>query len=466
MTDLWRLSAHEIAGLVRRRKVSAVEVTRSALARLDEANPAINAVVQEMPEAALRTAKTVDATVQRGDDPGVLAGVPVTVKVNVDQAGFATTNGLRTQRDLIASADNPVVANMKAAGAIVIGRTNTPAFSLRWFTRNSLHGHTRNPHNAGITPGGSSGGAGAATASGIGAIGHGTDIAGSIRYPAYACGIHGLRPSLGRVPAVNLAAPDRHIGAQIMAVSGPLARCVADVRLGLEAMASEDVRDPWWVPVPLKLAPQPKRAALCVAPSKMDVAPAVETALRQAARTLGDAGWEVIETEAPDMRAPARLQANLWLAEFRRTAASALAAENDPDANFIYQQMERHCPEPDLNGVLDTLQERATLSRVWQQFLQDFPVLLCPVSGQLPFADQYDVETPQTFDEVFEAMLPQIATPFIGLPGMSVATGMGAAGVPVGVQLIGGRFREDTLLDAAEAIETGYDAVCPVDPKS
>src|SRR5690606_17503647 len=147
-----------------------------------------NAVVREMPEEALAAARAIDAAIARGDDPGPLAGVPVTTKENVDQQGFATTNGLRLQRDLVAREDSPVVANLRRAGAVIVGRTNTPAFSLRWFTRNSLRGHTLNPRNRAITPGGSSGGAAAAVASGIGAIGHGTDIGGSIRYPAYACG--------------------------------------------------------------------------------------------------------------------------------------------------------------------------------------------------------------------------------------------------------------------------------------
>jgi amidase len=196
------------------------------------------------------------------------------------------------------------------------------------------------------------------------------------------------------------------------------------------------------------------------------VQPAVETALRDAARLLSDAGWEVVETEPPDFREPARLQANLWLAEFRRTGAAAVATEDDPDATFIYAQMVRHNQAPDLNGMLDTLQRRATLARGWQEFLADYPVLLCPNSAQLPFADLYDLESPETFDEVLEAMLPQIATPFVGLPGMNVATGMGADNVPVGVQLIGGRYREDTLFAAAEVIEAGYPAIRPVDPAS
>ncbi|WP_242662349.1 amidase, partial [Teichococcus deserti] len=252
MSELWRLTASEVAAKVAAKAVSARDVAQDALARLAAVNPAINAVVQEMPEQALAAADAVDAAIAKGQPVGPLAGVPVTVKVNVDQVGFATTNGLRLQKDLVATEDNPVVANLKKAGAVIIGRTNTPAFSLRWFTRNSLHGHTKNPRNPALTPGGSSGGAGAAVAAGIGAIGHGTDIGGSIRYPAYACGIHGLRPTLGRIPAWNPSGPERAIGAQLMAVSGPLARSIADIRLSLAAMAAEDVRDPWWVPAPLE----------------------------------------------------------------------------------------------------------------------------------------------------------------------------------------------------------------------
>ena len=208
MSDLWRLSAVELAALVRKREVSAVQAAQSALQRLDAVNPAINAVVDHRPEDVLAQAAEVDAAISRGEDPGLLAGVPVTVKVNVDQAGFATTNGVRLQKDLIAERNSPVVDNLRRAGAVILGRTNTPAFSLRWFTGNVLHGDTRNPRNPALTPGGSSGGAASAVAAGIGHLAHGTDIAGSIRYPAYACGVHGLRPSLGRVAAYNASLPD------------------------------------------------------------------------------------------------------------------------------------------------------------------------------------------------------------------------------------------------------------------
>ncbi|MGB3864466.1 MAG: amidase, partial [Xanthobacteraceae bacterium] len=251
MDEVWRLSATELAARVRARKVTAVAAATAALERLAAVNPKINAVVDHRPEDVLKQAAAIDKALAEGRDPGILAGVPVTIKVNIDQAGYANTNGLKAQRDHIATEDNPVVTNFRRAGAVLLGRTNTPAFSYRWFANNQLHGHTRNPRDPAITPGGSSGGAGSATAAGIGHIGHGTDIAGSVRYPAYACGIHGLRPTLGRVAAHNPSLPERMLCAQISAVSGPLARTVGDLRLALTVMSQQDFRDPWWVPAPL-----------------------------------------------------------------------------------------------------------------------------------------------------------------------------------------------------------------------
>lgn len=301
MSDLFRMSATEIADAVRSKRISALEVAEAHLARISNVNAAINAVVQEFPDEALASARAVDALVAQGKDPGLLCGVPVTIKVNVDQKGYATTNGLQLQKNLVAQSDSPVVSNIRTAGGVIVGRTNTPAFSLRWFTKNNLHGQTLNPRDKTITPGGSSGGAAAAVASGMCAIGHGTDIAGSIRYPAYACGLHGIRPTMGRVAAYNASGPDRHIGAQLMAVSGPIARTISDIHLAFIAMSAKDTRDPWWVPVQHDQGAFPKRVALTVAPDGMPVEKEVEHALREAANRLKDAGWIVEEVICPPM---------------------------------------------------------------------------------------------------------------------------------------------------------------------
>ena len=222
------------------------------LARLHKVNPAINAVVRVLEEEARGAAETADAARARGHALPPLHGVPVTTKVNVDQAGLPTDNGVVPLKDFMAKEDSPVVANLKHAGAIIVGRTNAPAFSMRIFTDNALHGRTLNPRDPSVTPGGSSGGAGAATATGIGAIAHGNDIGGSVRIPAYCNGVVGLRTGFGRIPSLNPSAPaGRPIGAVLMAVQGPHTRTVRDARLALQVMARGDRRDWRWNDVPM-----------------------------------------------------------------------------------------------------------------------------------------------------------------------------------------------------------------------
>ena len=449
--ELWELTATEIVENIKNGKASARMVVESAIARLEKVNPSINAVVDSFHEEALSRADTLDVKRKSGEELGPLSGVPITIKVNIDQRGKATTNGLRIQKDLIAEQDNPVITNLEKAGAIIIGRTNTPAFSLRWFTKNSLHGHTLNPVNSSLTPGGSSGGAAAAVASGIGAIAHGTDIAGSIRYPAYACGIHGLRPSLGRVPAHNFSGPDRYIGGQLMAVSGPLARSITDLRLALSAMMQPSFSDPWFMPVPLISKVTLKRAALCISPDGMIVAPEVKAALIEAGKLLEADGWIVEEVKTPPLREAMEKQLTLWMAEMAQGASDAVLLENDPDANIVYERLRNICPPADLAGVMKVLQSRSTLVRAWRVFLNKYPIMLCPVSGQLPFEDQKDVGSQSDFDDMIEAQLTQVGLPFMGLPGLCVSTGM-VEGKPVGVQLVSDQYREDLLLIAGDVI--------------
>ncbi len=460
---LWQLPATELARLIKSKSVSAVEVTQSVLSRLDQVNPSINAVVTEMPDEALTMAASVDELVAKGETVGPLAGIPVTIKMNVDQIGHANTNGLKILKDNVTDQDNAVVSNLRKAGAIFVGRTNTPAFSMRWFTRNTVHGHTRNPVNPELTPGGSSGGAAAAVAAGIGPIALGSDIAGSIRYPAYACGIHGIRPSLGRVPSLNPCAADRHIGAQITAVQGPLARTIDDLELALHAMAARDIRDPWWTPAPLAFDGFEKKVALCVNPDGLDTEKAVEAALRESADKLKDAGWTVTETPCPPLRKPAEMQILLWMSEMRRNGTALVAEENDPDANFVFNEFQQRNPAPDLDGFLDLLQARAGFVREWMEFMDDYPAVLIPSSATLPFKDNMDVDSAESFAHVLEAQMTQIGLPFMGIPGISVATGM-VGQSPVGVQLVASRYREDILFAAGRDIEKRSAPVRPATP--
>jgi amidase len=464
MQDIWRLSAEELAALIRSKQVSAKDAAMAALARLDAVNPKINAVVDHRPEDVLAQAGAIDAAMARNEDVGPLAGVPVTVKVNIDQEGFATTNGLKIQRDVIANTNSPVIDNLRKAGAVILGRTNCPAFSYRWFTTNLVHGDTKNPRDPGITPGGSSGGAGAAVAAGIGHIAHGTDIAGSIRYPAYACGVHGLRPTLGRVAAFNASLPERTIGPQISAVSGPLARTIGDLRIALAAMSAKDVRDPWWVPAPLEGAPKPKRVALCFSPDGLETVAEVNAAVADAGKRLQRAGWVVDEIEnTPPLREAAELQTKLWLGDGYEAQLEAAEREGDPGALACLRGNKPKVFPFDAAAFSKALVRRATLTREWQLFFETYAVLLMPVSGELPFPDGLDLRDEASFARVWRAQMPQIGIPFMGLPGLTVSTGL-IGRIPIGVQVVSGRYREDLCLLAGEAIEAAGTPSTPVDP--
>ena len=453
-SDLWKFSAGELAAMVSSREVSATEAAQSALARLDQVNPMLNAVVEHRPDEVLARAHAVDQAIARGEDAGPLAGVPVGIKVNLDQAGFATTNGLRSQKDLIARSNSPVVDSLLHAGAVPIGRTNTPAFSYRWFTSNLLHGATRNPHDPALTPGGSSGGSGAAVASGICALAHGTDIAGSIRYPAYACGVHGLRPSFGRVAAYNASAPqERPIGGQIMAVSGPIARTIADLRLGLQAMSRPDPRDPWWVPAPLGGPELPRRAAMCLRPDGLGTQPEVCAALLDAASRLRDAGWIVDEVgELPALQDGVAIQVALWMGDGYEALVQAAQREGDPGAIMALAYHAEYARSIGLPQFSSALARRLGIARAWQVFLERYPLVMLPVCAELPFPNDLDLQGFEACKRVWRAQMPMIALPVTGLPALTVTTGM-VGRTPVGVQLVAPRFREDLCLDAGADIE-------------
>lgn len=468
MNDLWRLSASEVAQLVRTRKVSAREVADAALQRLDSVNSRINAIVDCRPDLVREQANQVDSILAKGNDPGPLAGVTVTIKINIDQAGFATTDGSRLQENLIAKHNSPLVDNLVRAGAVLLGRSNSPTFALRWFTSNMLYGgtHTRNPRNPRLTPGGSTGGGAAALTSGIGHIAVGTDIGGSVRYPAYACGVHGLRPSLGRVPFYNEALPEPTIGGQVMHVEGPLARTVGDLRLSLAAMSPPDHRDIWSVPAPLEGPAVPLRAALCRRPAGRQVAREVEEAVLDAGRRLTDAGWTVEEIEdTPPLEESAEINEWLWIADGFTELAETIERDGDPGAlgvvAFAKPRMKTYPPD----AVAQALVKRATVVREWQLFLDEYAVLLMPVSAELPFPDQLDRQSPAAFERVWEAQFFVRATPALGLPILAVSTGL-VGGTPVGVQIVANRFREDLCLRAGEAIEARGTPPAPIDPLS
>jgi amidase len=463
-TELWRLPAADLAQLIRTRRVSAREAAESTLQRLDAVNPKINAIVAHRPELVLDQADRIDTRLVRGEDPGPLAGVPVSVKINTDMAGFPTTNGTRLQEDWVAKVNSPAVENLVRAGAVLLGRSNAPTFALRWFTSNVLNGATRNPRNSVLTPGGSTGGGAAAVAAGIGQLAVGTDIGGSLRYPAYACGIHGLRPTLGRVPAYNASSPERAIGAQMMSSTGLIGRSIEDLRIGLAAMSAADLRDPWWVPAPLEGPPAPRVAAMCLRPGGMQIAKEVETAVLDAGRRLSDAGWTVHEIEdLPSIHEAAEVQMRLWLGDGFAGLVDAARRDGDPGAIAVVEAVRPMAEVLPCDVVSHAMVLRTTVQRAWRLLFTQYPVLLLPVSGELPFPDGLDLQGETGFQRVWRAQLPMRAPPALGLPGLTVSTSL-IGSTPVGVQIIANHFREDLCLQAGKAIEARGTPPSPIDP--
>jgi amidase len=465
MTQLWALSAADQARLIRTRAASAREVVSSVLARHEATHAAINAVIEMRGEEALAAADAADEAVRRGEALGPLHGVPVTIKVNIDQAGYATTNGVVAFRDQVAAGDSPVVANLRRAGAIPMGRTNTPAFSYRFFTENALHGRTLNPRNPGLTPGGSSGGASASVAVGVGSIAHGNDLGGSIRYPAYAVGVAGIRPSFGRVPAFNGTAPEeRPITLQMMSVQGPLARSVGDLRLGLAAMAAPDARDPWHCPAPLDppLPPRPWRIAF----STLGADAPVAEALRQAAGWLAEAGCIVEEISLPRFEEAAELWRGLLMTEGERAMQPAIDRYGDDGLKAAYGGWAANVATLDAAGFARGLAHRTAIWRDWSVFLSAYAAALLPVSLEPPFPQTLDQEGAEAGARILRAQAPLYVFNLLGLPGLSVPTRVVHRNVPLGVQLVAARFREDICLALGEVIEARAGIAAPIDPVS
>ena len=463
--ELWRLPATNLAQLIRDRKVSAREAAQTALQRLEAVNPQINAIVAHTPELVLDQADRVDQRLARGEDPGPLAGVPISVKINTDMAGFPTTNGTRLQQGWIAKVNSPAVDNLVRAGAVLLGRSNAPTFALRWFTSNALNGATRNPRNPALTPGGSTGGGAAAVTAGIGQLAVGTDIGGSLRYPAYACGVHGLRPTLGRVPAYNASSPERAIGAQMMSSTGLIARTIEDLRVGLAAMSAPDSRDPWSVAVPLEGPAMPLVAAMCLRPGGMQIAKEVEAAVLDAGRRLSDAGWKVEEIDdVPLIHEAADVQMRLWLGDGYAALVDAAKRDGDTAAIAVVAAVRGMAEPLPCDVVSHAMVLRTTVQRHWRLFFTKYPVLLFPVSGELPFPDGLDLQGEAGFQRVWNAQLPLRAPPALGLPGLAVTTNL-IGSIPVGVQILASHFREDLCLLAGKAIEARGTPSSPIDPK-
>src|SRR4051812_29433860 len=285
--EIWELGAARQAAAIRSRELSSREVVAAHLERIEAVNPAVNALRVVLAEQALAAADAAD----RSAPAGPLHGVPVSVKENVDVAGTATTWGVPALEAAVAPLDAPAVANLKAAGAIVIARGNMADFALRWHTESALAGATLNPLDPSLTPGGSSGGEAAALATGMVSLAVGNDLGGSLRFPSQCCGTVALRPSLGRIPDAGRIPTSEHpLSVQQFNVQGPMARTVEDLRVALEVMSAPSPRDPWHVRGGAATGPRRVGVAL-----PEDTAPSVVAAVRAAADALAAAGYEVVD---------------------------------------------------------------------------------------------------------------------------------------------------------------------------
>jgi amidase len=471
-TELWQWDAVDLAKAIRLRKISSHEATKACLDRLDAVNPKLNAITFQIGEQALRDAAAADAAVKAGEALGPLHGVPVSTKENIDQKDLPTPNGVVAYKDVIAPADSPVVANWRKAGAVFIGRTNAPAYSLRWDTDNALRGRTYNPWAKGRTPGGSSGGAGAAVAAGIGPISHGNDYGGSIRFPAYCCGVAGIRPTQGRVPAFNPSAQaERPPTIAMFAVQGPLARRVKDVRLGLHAMSGRDARDPWWVPAHHHgRSPQrPIKVGLITGAPGLYTHPTIAAAVRKAGAALSDAGYAVEEVTPPSIEAGRELWVKLVAADIREMLWDTIEAKADPLGIKAVKLWRDALPPITMGEYLKGFAQITRHRREWQLFLEQHPLLVGPNCGDLPFEIGFDTTDLARTQHVLAAQALMVTVNLLGLPAAAVPVGTtpvdGAPkGLPIGVQVIAGRYREDLALDAAEVIEAQHGLETPIDP--
>ena len=466
--ELWRLGAVELSETIAAGEVSAREAVSASVERMRAVNPALNAVVADLGEKAMAEAARLDEVFAKSGPVGPLHGVPVTIKVNVDQKGEATTNGVPVLAGNIAPDDAPVAANLRKAGAIVIGRTNTPEFSFRAHTDNPLHGETKSPWGDHVSPGGSSGGASSAVMAGIGALAHGNDIGGSLRFPAAATGAATVKPGLGRVPAWNPSqTAERGMLAQQMSVQGVIARSVADVRLGTRALIAPDPRDPWHAPLPFDGAPMgdgPIRVAFTKNTFDFDLHPAVEAALDVAASALADAGYQVEDAEPPMVREIGVAGYRALMGEVSALMGPDIEAHGSDALKSIFAEYYRQFPPFEGDELLREMAQRSRYARAWSVFQDTYPLVLTPFLPQPFFRPGRDAEGAEGVREALGSAYYSYSMNYLNLPAANVAAGYledsATGGQPINVQIVARRWREDLACDAAEAVEARVGRMC------
>jgi amidase len=464
---VWTYGARELAELIAGGRLSANEVVQTHLDRISEVNPVVNAITVVLAESALAQADRVDAAIRAGQPVGPLAGVPFSIKENLDVAGLPTTDGVVAFRDRLATEDTPAVAQLRRAGAIALARTNMPDFGMRWHTDNALFGATRNPWDANRSPAGSSGGEAVALATGMSPLGLGNDYGGSIRLPSAAAGTVGLRPTHGRVATATSTNPHPPTPTlQLFAVDGPMGRRVDDVQLAYQQICGHDPRDPQWVPVPAMLPVRERlRVAVTTDPAAGGVHPSVAAAVRRAADALSAAGAIVELVEPPHVEEAAQLWRSLTTAEMHGLLDIMVKPLGSAGAATYLADSMTHVPVLDLAGYVGALARRHAIAIAWSHFLHDYDLVLGPVSTQPIQSVDFDLGGPDNTDALWHSHRLVIAMNLLGLPALVVPAGTDDHGVPQAVQLIGGRYHESDCLHAGQLIEQALGTLTPINPR-
>ncbi len=465
-TDVWRLSASETVAHTTAGDLTAENTVAAALDRMDAVNPDLNAVVDFCTQDAQTRARALDKARSSGAPTGPLHGVPVTIKINVDQTGYASSNGVVALKDLIAPADAPIVARLQEAGAVIIGRTNTPEFSFRADTDNPLHGRTHNPWGRHVSPGGSSGGAGSAVMAGIGALAHGNDIGGSLRFPAAANGAVTVKPGLGRVAAWNPSqTAERGLLAQSMSVQGLLARTAQDLHLSMPIIIQPDARDPFHAPLPWRgpALDGPIKVGFTKNTYEFDLHPEVSRALDIARDALVDAGYQIEEIDPSHLRDCGMDGYRALMGEVLAMMGESVRQHGSPTINAIFDEyFDQFTPYKDID-LLNMMAKRSFYAREWSVFQQEYPLVLCPFLPQPFFAPDRDTQGPEGVREVLGSALWSYSMNFMGLPAACIPTHVAElpqGPQPMNVQIVARRWREDLAVDAAIAIEARAGRMC------
>ncbi len=466
ISELWKMNASEIVQLVKDRKVSCREIVQAHIDRIKEINPGINAVTVLLEEQALNMADNEDKKLARGKKVSPLQGIPFTVNEKIDLIGSATSLGTSTMKDKEPDEDAPLIVQLKEAGAIPIARTNLSEFALRPHTENELRGATLNPWNNYVTPGGSSGGDAVAVSTGMAPLGIGNDYGGSLRLPAQLNGISTIKPSSGRVPDhLSVTQTEPLITTQFFLAQGPFARCIDDLKLALYNMSSYDGRDPHWTPADffnVNIKSMVKIAAV-YEPGGKKVEPEVREGIGASAQILIDSGYTVEEIEPPSINDAWDIYVGLTSVEKREFIIPKIPFfDSEKTASFIKYWTEL-IPGQELHTYMNSLAQRKRIAREWSLFMEEFPLIIGPVSTMTTLPVDFDVKDMETVNTYLDSCKFMIIANLLGLPSVVVPVGI-KNGAPLAVQIIGPKFFEDLCLDAARCIEDKVGPITPITP--